>query len=290
MTNTALEQINTGLEKIQATILLHRDLEPNQATHLFRDFDVTIGVLTQLYDMTIDGHKHSEVTHAQLIDKIGAKAEDSLTRKELRGSEDEVNAMSSDAKQISITFSRKEKDFLKKALRGARRTNRRIPSLARTQLSVAVAANLEGYVANMIRLIFNTNLDILKSSKSTLKDDELIEGLKSGTTQHVLIEKRVRKTMYGSATDWISFLREHLGFRLESTSDVEELFLIRNCVLHNSGKVDRKLQDTKKKRYRNLGRPINITERDSNRYVTAAREISSAICREYARKFPASES
>lgn len=264
--------------------------EKSRATHLLDRFITMTRVLRQVYEVTIYGQQHREVILTQILEKLGAKVEKTLTREDLRKAIDQVNAMSIGDKTISVTFTNKQADLIKMVIRTQLRVIRNIPSLARIQLSVTLAANFEGYVADALRIAFNTNPDTLKSSKSTLKDEEIIDAVKSGDILHVLIENKVRNIMYGSANDWTSFLKKNLGFKLENTYDIEELFLIRNCILHNNGNVSRELQATKKKRYRNLGRPINITERDINRYLTAAIEDASAISREYTRKFCASES
>lgn len=256
-----------------------------QATRLLRRFTTTTIVLERIYEATIYGQRHSEVLGLQILNKFGGNTGVSLARNDLRQAVDEVNAMSKDSPTLQIKFQSKEVGVVKMAIREHIRRIKKIPSLARTQLLVTLAANYEGYVSDMIRMVFETNPNTLKSKKATLKDEELVEALESGDALHALIESKVRNLMYGSATEWFSFLKGDLGFKIDSTADLVELFLIRNCVLHNNGKVSKELRDTKIKRYKNLGKPINITERDIGRYISATREIASEICKEYEQKF-----
>ena len=185
------------------------------------------------------------------------------SKQNLRNAVDELPTLkSSGSKNLSssVDLTAKELNFLKAAMRHQLRTVRKIPSLARAQLLVTLTANFEGYVADVIRMIFKTNSNTLKPGEKTLKDEELIEALESGAALNALIEKKVRNIMYGSTTKWNAFLRNHLQLKFDETFAVEELFLVRNCVLHNDGNVSKELWAKKRTRYKSPGRPINITE------------------------------
>lgn len=263
--------------------------DAQSAFKLFEGLLDTIRALLQVYDVTTYGQKHMEVRNLQILEKIGAKIGGALSRKELLEAVEQVEAMSRDDKTFSITVSAEEHGILKKAMRLQLRSVRKVPKLARIQLVVTLAASVESYISDMFRIIFRTKPNTLKSKKSTLKDEELVEALRSGSAMDALIEARVRNIMYGSAVEWFEILNNDLGFSVHETYEIEVLFLVRNCLLHNSGNISRELRDSKKGRYRSIGASINITERDITRYTEAAKTVASAILSDYARKFCASE-
>ena len=265
--------------------MISKTSEEPKANQLLGHFNRTTMALEHVYDVTIYGQKHHEVKNLQILEKLGANINNPLTRKELRQAVDEVNAINKGDKMITLELTNKQAALMRKVMRGQLHAVKRIPRLARTQLLVALAGSFEGYVADIIRLIFNTNPNTLKTGKSTLNDEELVEALASGATLQVLIEHRVRNIMYGTAKEWFTFLNKDVGFKLETTPRLEELFLIRNCILHNNGNVSRELRDSQNRRYRNVAKPINVTERDIYSYLDTARNDARTICEEFSRKF-----
>lgn len=69
-------------------------------------------------------------------------------------------------------------------------------------------------------------MDALKPAKTSLKDEELIDLTKAGNTLDGLKEVKIRNLMYGSVDSGMKYFQDNLGFDIEITNDIAELFSI----------------------------------------------------------------
>lgn len=244
--------------------------------------------IDEVYMSTVYGASHKEVRILGMLKDMGSKsAHNQLSRSKINSIWKKIKAMDSvdEFEPIDITVTQKQFQMLQTALRLYLKKVKKVPSLAREQAVISFTSNFEAYISDLLREIFDKNVDVLKSSKSTLKDEELIESLKTGNTLETLKEVKIRDLMYGSVKDWIIFYQKKLGFRITLSNDLVELYLVRNCLIHNGGMVSKELEnEIKKSRYK-LGRKINVTEKDYNRYKNAIIRISEELWEEFAIKF-----
>ncbi len=191
--------------------------------------------IKQLYDVALYGQRHSEVKHLKILEKVGLRQVSALARKDLIDAITEVSAIQEAANSplVSIDFSSREVGVLKMALRYSLREIRAIPLLARFQAVITLSAAFEGYVADLIRQVFDVNPLALKSGKSTLTDDDLVDAICQGDTLSLLKDHRLRNIMYGSVGDWFDFLRKNFGMTIEHDDTLMEMFLVRNALAHN---------------------------------------------------------
>ena len=128
-------------------------MESNRYSHLL----VACHTIKQLYDAAFYGQRHGEVKHLKILEKLGSKPGASLGRKDLRDAVTEVSAIqgATSSATHSLELTSRQVELLKKALREHLRAIRAIPLLARCQAVIALSATFEGFVADVIRQVFD---------------------------------------------------------------------------------------------------------------------------------------
>ena len=149
----------------------------------------------------------------------------------------------------------------------------------------ALCAAFEGFVSDVIRDIFDLNPNVLKSKKSTLKDEELIVALQEGAALATLKDHRLRDVMYGSVVDWHGFMTQSLGMAVDFPAPLPELFVVRNAIVHSNARITKELTASGKRRFQNTGRPLSVTERDIRIYKSVVDKAGSVVWSERNRKF-----
>ena len=249
---------------------------------------ISLRSIDQVYHSAIYGASHKEARIVKLFAKLGSEyAQKRLTHKELIKAIKEIEAIDKSEKEklISIDLNSKDLSLLRKVMKDELRTIKKIPTLSREQAIISLTTIFEGYISDMVRNIFDNNIDALKSTKSSLKDEELIESIKKGNTLEKLKEVKIRNLMYGSVDSWIKYFQIDLGFDIEIPNNIIELFLVRNCLIHNNRLVSRDIEKKMRKRRYVYGKQINITERDYNRYKIAVANFAKKVWGEYITKF-----
>jgi hypothetical protein len=243
--------------------------------------------IQQLYAAAIYGARHSEVRHLKILGKLGSKHRASLGRKELRDAVDEVTAIEhvANSPTVKVELKTSEIGLLKKVVRKHLSTIRMIPLLARRQAVIALSATFEGFVADVIRQIYDANPLVLKSGKSTLKDGDLVDAVQSGDPLTLLKIHRLREVMYGSVADWLDYLRRPIGMSVKEDDTLTEMFLVRNAIVHNNSRVSQDLIASEGNRFKVFGRDLNVTEKDLERYVESVRKAACQIWEEGVCKF-----
>jgi hypothetical protein len=107
--------------------------------------------------------------------------------------------------------------------------------------------------------------------------------LKTGSTLEILKEAKIRDLMR-TVNTCIDFYKKNLGFQISFSNELKELYLVRNCIVHNGRMIDKKLKEFKSERYK-LGAKIVVTEEDYACYKSAINQISEDIWNEYTKKF-----
>jgi len=90
-------------------------------------------------------------------------------------------------------------NFLKVSVQRRKEMVTSIPRLSREQGIIFMAVLLEGFVQGVLETLFTSLPDALKSKKSTLKDEQLVEAIVNGNALDVLINHRIRQLMSESS-------------------------------------------------------------------------------------------
>jgi hypothetical protein len=255
---------------------------------LYKNLYENLHAVNQIYKSATYGASYNEVKTLKILQKLGSRlASNQLSKEKICDVAKKLDAMESvkDQETVSFQVNNQELRAMRMVMRSSLKSIRRVPSLAREQAVISFTSYVEAYISDLLREIFDQNIDCLKSNKSTLKDEELIESLKAGSTLETLKEAKIKDLMYGSVKDWISYFQNRLGFQIVLSNDIIELYLVRNCLVHNGGKVSKQLENEIKTGRYKLGTKINVTERDYNRYESAVFEIANEIWKEYTKKF-----
>ena len=106
-------------------------------------------------------------------------------------------------------------------------------------------AMFEGYLSNMLKERLRQHPRLMGSQRR-LTYEQIHEAASKGDIVETMIDREIRELTYLSLSDLLTRMRERLGFR-DLTSEYDEavcqLALVRNCLLHNQGKADRKLSE-----------------------------------------------
>lgn len=241
-----------------------------------------------VYSSSIYGASHKEARIVRLLAKCGSKfAQKKLSHEEFIEVVKEIEAIDNIKKhelfELKLNF--EEISLIRKIIRDELRDFKRIPALSREQAIISIMLIFEGFISDLLREIFENNIDALKSTKSTLKDEELIDAIKTGNTLERLKEAKVRDLMYGSVENWIKYFQNNLGFNIDIQNDIIELNLVRNCLIHNNGLVSHELEKIIKKKRYIYTKQINVTEKDYYRYKNTIVSFAQKMWGEYIEKF-----
>ncbi|RBQ06722.1 hypothetical protein [Pedobacter miscanthi] len=238
----------------------------------------------EVYKAANYGALHLEASNLQILEKMGLENIDQVLKKsKYKEAIIALDAISQGQKNVSLTLSESDVVLLRKVMKGKLQMVRNIPALAREQLVITYCILVEGFVNDTIRNFFEKFPQSLKSNKSTLKDYQLIDAIIAGNTLEKLINHRVRELMYDSITGWIDFMNEK-GFSIKHNTDLKEMFLIRNVLIHNNKKAGSELiKEVNKKRYI-LDKKINVSDSDTKRFKKAIDEVCREINSSYHKK------
>ena len=106
-------------------------------------------------------------------------------------------------------------------------------------------AMFEGYLSDLLKERLRQHPRLMGSQRH-LSYEQILEAASKDDIVETMIDREIAEFTYISLSDLLTRMRERLGFRdLTSNYDeaVCELALVRNCLLHNHGKADRKLSE-----------------------------------------------
>ena len=248
--------------------------------------------IDEVYHSAVYGAKHKEAILVKLLAEFGSKrAQKRLTHKNLIQAIQEVTAIEKVIENRAkirprvIEFNSEQMSLIRVVIRDELRIIKKIPALSKEQAIISFAAIFEGFISNVLKTIFDNKIDTLKSTKSSLNDEELIDAIKTGNPLDKLKEVKIRTLMYSSVDSWIRYFQDNFGFNVKIPNDIIELFLVRNCLIHNDKLISRDLEKKIKKRRYIYGKQINITEKDYNRYKNIIKNSAKKIWKEYIDKF-----
>ena len=248
--------------------------------------------LEKVYNSTLYGANHQEVFTTKILAKCDSKyAQKRLNASDLKEALKDIEAIETTRKEKKINpkLTKREILLLRKVMTISLKNQKRVPGLARQQLIISLNSLFEVFIGDTLKTIYHSNIDSLKSENTTLKDKEIIEAITDNNVIDRLIEAKIRKVLYGSFEEWIKHMNYTFGFKFKVPKVISEMFLIRNCLVHNSCKVSKELATrARSKRYK-LGREIKITEKDYIRFFEAVFDFSTKITLEIIKKYTKSK-
>jgi hypothetical protein len=264
----------------KSTKSISKDLEQSPLYQL----NVNSRTAEEVYKAALYGALHNEAQLIQILVKTGLKSTEQILKGEkYKKAVVALNALAEGDKKFKVKFSQREIKVIRTAIKMQLKVVKNVPQLAREQLLITYSTLVEGYVHDTIRNFFKAFPRSLKSNKTTLKDSQLVDAILEGNTLEKLIDNRIREIMYDSISGWINYLVE-VGFKIKEEKDLNEMFLVRNVLIHNNKESGIELsREIGGKRYQ-FGKKVNVTENDIKRFKTAIDKTVQTINTEYQKK------
>lgn len=238
----------------------------------------------EVYKAAIYGALHNETQILQILSKTGLESSgQTLEKEKYKRAVKTLKALAENEKLITLELNKNQVQLTRKVIKMQLKVVRNVPLIAREQLLITYSTLVEGFVNDVIRNFFLRFPQSLKSNKSTLKDNQLIDSIIEGNTLEKLIDTRVRELMYDSITGWINHLNER-GMSIKEDIDLKEMFLVRNVLIHNNKIVGTELANGIKNSKYVIGKKVSVSENDLKRFKSAIRSITVQINKEYLKK------
>lgn len=151
---------------------------------------------------------------------------------------------------------------------------------------VSLATNFEELIRRTLIKFYSDDPRRLSKDKE-IKLGDLVGKTSLHNVYEEISEKVVKDLLYGSANNWFDTLQNKLNFDLQPYSKeigtIEELYLVRNCIVHNAKFASRELL-TKAPKY--IGhKKINPTYKDYLRFKRATLKVANVIFDQYNEKY-----
>jgi hypothetical protein len=154
---------------------------------------------------------------------------------------------------------------------------RNLPSFIYEMAIVHSYAMFEAYLSDLLRARFQIQ-PLLMGGQRQVKYEQIFEAISKADLINAMIEREVRELMYLPFNSLVQKMRDKLGFTTLSdkyTDSVNCLALVRNCLMHNSGRVDAKLASAKPNLHENA--KLSITMVDVSNAVNVLRKFAYEV-------------
>lgn len=154
------------------------------------------------------------------------------------------------------------------------------------QAVMSLCSHYEDFVGRVIEKYFEEHPDNLSNYKLSVDSKFIIDSVRRGDNlHHTLAKKIVGDLMWGSVRDWHKQLKKIKLDPQAISNEIEECFLIRNCIVHNDRKVSSQLNSKNPHKY-HLRKGIVLTSADILMYKDALHSSMRNIVNEYNRVYP----
>lgn len=143
--------------------------------------------------------------------------------------------------------------------------DRDLPTFVYEMTIVHLYAMFEAYLSDLFRARFRMHPQLMGVQRQ-VKYEVIFEASSKTDLIDAMVEREVREMLYLPVLGIIQTMRERLGFRgLADTYDdlINYLALVRNCLMHNGGRVDAKLAQVKENLHENDKLSIAMADVDS---------------------------
>lgn len=182
-----------------------------------------------------------------------------------------------------------EKEHLRRKVQVYKKQNSFLRYAATHQALINICVIYEDFIRRIILKYYEENIRRIPSSKETLKNKVIIDALVRGENMHrMLAEKVADDLMYGSIEFWHKTL---IGFGMngiQTPDELVEIFLLRNCFVHNNKKVSPQLHAHDPIKYQ-LRAPIHLTVTDIDKMQIEILKSFKLVCDEFNRAFPSNQ-
>lgn len=180
------------------------------------------------------------------------------------------------------------KTYLINKVRTYRRQNTLLLYAGTHQTITSMCVIYEDLIKRLVLKYYEENIMRIPKDKQSLKNHVLIGAIKRGDNMHhTLAEHVTSDQMGGSVEDWHEVLKKQKMSSLTTSSSIKELFLIRNCFVHNNRRVSSKLHEFLPEKYR-FRDSIRITPSDVKFFKDELHKSATYIMSEYNRIHPQS--
>lgn len=149
-----------------------------------------------------------------------------------------------------------------------------LPSFIYEMSFVYAYAVFEAYLSDILRMRFQMRPKLM-GANSELKYEEIFEAATKEDLILLMAERAVRDLMYLPLSGIVQKMRTKLGFKALLDIYIEEasiMALIRNCIVHNGSRIDKKLGKASPGYVE--GESINITQAEVDRVVYVLRKLA----------------
>lgn len=180
-----------------------------------------------------------------------------------------------------------DKDKMLKRIELYKRQNSYILYAAIQQAIISLCVNYEDFVQRVIVKYFEEDVKRLSSKKQTFTSQFVLDAvLRGDNIHHTLAEKTARELMNGGVSDWHRCLKEKLRMETGVVSHgVKEVFLIRNCLVHNNRRVSSELHAKNPPKYP-MRRALRLNTSDVDNFKTELHRSMKQVVKEYNRLYP----
>jgi hypothetical protein len=191
------------------------------------------------------------------------------------------------AKELGYHVPKKrDKQELLRTIENFKRQNSFVEYVALEYACIHLCTILEDLVKRIILKYYEEDVMRLKSEKQTINNEELVDLLLTGLNIHrALAEKITADSVYG-ITKWTKALNESVGIKFSLSSPVEELFLVRNCLVHNDKKVSKELHTKFQEIYRGINKKIELNIEDYEKFREAVHRFAVFLIKQYSINHP----
>lgn len=170
-------------------------------------------------------------------DRINLK----LMRKFQRFNGGKVTLTGVDKRDIEI--SEEEAKFLRDVTRQAAEDYRQLLPFLKSQILIFTVSLFEFYVKDILEYMYRRNISCLRTKDKTLEYDKLLSFNNMNELVDYVIEKESFAIGFLSYDELTNYLFKKWKINLDKTEitreSIEEIFLIRNLLVHNRGRVNR---------------------------------------------------
>lgn len=180
-----------------------------------------------------------------------------------------------------------DKEKLLKRIEQYKRQNSFILYAAVQQAIIGLCANYEDFIQRVIVKYFEEDISRLSNNKHSFTSKFILDAVVRGDNiHHTLSEKAARELMNGGVSEWHKCLKERLCMDTAIVPHgVKEVFLIRNCLVHNNRRVSSELHSKNPNKYL-LRRALRLDVQDVDNCKISLHQSMKHIVEEYNRLYP----
>lgn len=154
------------------------------------------------------------------------------------------------------------------------------------QTIINICVIYEDFIKRIMLKYYEENIMRIPSKMESMKNSELVSAIKRGDNIHQALASAVAsRQMGGGVSDWHDVLRKQQFKSLVTSDELKELFLIRNCFVHNNRKVSSQLHQSYPQKY-TFKDSIRLTVQDVSLFKDEVHKSAVYIMSEYGRLQP----